>query len=72
MNGNNKMTGDLDLNGNKLKNPSEIDMDRKLITNLDTDENNDLSAVNVITLKNKIQPKADKTELNSYVKKRCS
>ena len=26
-------------------------MDRKLITNLDTDENDDLSAVNMITMK---------------------
>ena len=45
------MTGDLDLRGNKLINPGEIEMNRKLITNLDTDEENDLSAVNMITLK---------------------
>ena len=48
------MTGDLDLRGNKLILPGEIDMDRKLITNMDTDENNDLCAVNMITLKNKV------------------
>ena len=45
------MTGDLDLRGQKLINPGAIEMNRKLITNLDTDENNDLSAVNMITLK---------------------
>ena len=45
------MTGDLDLRGQKLINPGEIEMNRKLITNLNTDENNDLSAVNMITLK---------------------
>ena len=45
------MTGDLDLRGNKLINPGEIEMNRKQITNLDTDEDNDLSAVNMITLK---------------------
>ena len=49
--GSSHMTGDLDLRGNKLINPGEIEMNRKLITNLDTDENNDLSAVNMITLK---------------------
>ena len=51
------MTGDLDLRGNKLILPGEINMNRKLITNLDTDENNDLSAVNMITLK-KFHPAA--------------
>ena len=45
------MTGDLDPRGNKIISPSEIDMDQKLITNLDTDLNQDLSAVNMITLK---------------------
>ena len=55
--GSSHMTGDLDLRGNKLINPGEIQMDRKLITNLDTDENNDLSAVNMITLK-KFHPNA--------------
>ena len=49
--GSSHMTGDLDLRGQKLINPGEIEMNRKLITNLDTDENNDLSAVNMITLK---------------------
>ena len=51
------MTGDLDLRGQKLINPGEIKMNRKLITNLDTDEDNDLSAVNMITLK-KFHPNA--------------
>ena len=49
--GSSHMTGDLDLRGQKLINPGEIEMNRKLITNLDTDEDNDLSAVNMITLK---------------------
>ena len=49
--GSSHMTGDLDLRGQKLINPGEIEMNRKQITNLDTDENNDLSAVNMITLK---------------------
>ena len=55
--GSSHMTGDLDLRGQKLINPGEIEMNRKLITNLDTDENNDLSAVNMITLK-KFHPNA--------------
>ena len=59
------MTGDLDLRGNKIISPGEINMNRKLIKDLDTDENDDLSAVNMITLKNKIQPKADKTYVDS-------
>ena len=49
--GSSHMTGDLDLRGQKLINPGEIEMNRKQITNLDTDEDNDLSAVNMITLK---------------------
>ena len=49
--GSSHMTGDLDLRGQKLINPGEIEMNRKLITNLCTDEDNDLSAVNMITLK---------------------
>ena len=49
--GSSHMTGDLDLRGQKLINPGEIEMNRKLITNLETDEDNDLSAVNMITLK---------------------
>ena len=55
--GSSHMTGDLDLSGQNLINPGEIKMNRKLITNLDTDENNDLSAVNMITLK-KFHPNA--------------
>ena len=55
--GSSHMTGDLDLRGQKLINPGEIEMNRKLITNLGTDENNDLSAVNMITLK-KFHPNA--------------
>ena len=39
--GSSHMTGDLDLRGQKLINPGEIKMNRKLITNLDTDEDND-------------------------------
>ena len=49
--GSSHMTGDLDLRGQKLINPGEIEMNCKLITNLETDEDNDLSAVNMITLK---------------------
>ena len=44
-------------------------MDRKLITNLDTDENQDLSAVNMITLKNKVEPKADKDYVDFEITK---
>ena len=55
--GSSHMTGDLDLRGQKLINPGEIEMNRKQITNLDTDEDNDLSAVNMITLK-KFHPDA--------------
>ena len=49
--GSSHMTGDLDLRGNKLILPGEINMNRKLITNLDVDENDDFSAVNMVTLK---------------------
>ena len=63
------MTGDLDLRGNKIIFPSEIDMDRKLITNLDTDLNQDLSAVNMITLKNKVEPKGDKNYVDGEIAK---
>ena len=45
------MTGDLDLRGNTIILPGGMEMNRKLITNMDTDENDDLSAVNMITLK---------------------
>ena len=55
--GSSHMTGDLDLRGQKLILPGEINMNRKLVTNLGTDENNDLSAVNMITLK-KFHPNA--------------
>ena len=51
LNGQSHMTGDLDLRGNKLVGPGEINMDRKLIKDLDKDESNDLSAVNMATLK---------------------
>ena len=49
--GSSHMTSDLDLRGNKLILPGEINMNRKLIKNLDVDENDDLSAVNMVTLK---------------------
>ena len=49
--GSSHMTGDLDLRGNKLILPGEINMNRKLIKDLDTDKNDDLSAVNMVTLK---------------------
>ena len=52
LNGQNHMTGNLDLRGNKLILPGEINMNRKLIKDLDTDETDDLSAVNMATLKN--------------------
>ena len=51
LNGTTHMTADLDLRGNKIINPSEINMNRKLITNMNTNEGDDLSAVNMITLK---------------------
>ena len=49
--GSSHMTGDLDLRGNKLILPGEINMNRKMIKNLGVDENDDLSAVNMATLK---------------------
>ena len=49
--GSSHMTGDLDLRGNKLILPGEININRKLVKNLDVDENDDLSAVNMVTLK---------------------
>ena len=64
LDGRNKMVGDLNLNGKKLIFPGEIDMDRKLITNLDTKVDDDLSAVNMITLKNKLFDKADNLRVN--------
>ena len=57
LDGRNHMTGDLDMRGNKIILPGEIDMNRKLITNLDTDQNQDLSAVNMATLKQKVDDK---------------
>ena len=64
LDGRNKMAGDLNLNGKKLIFPGAIDMDRKLITNLDTKVDDDLSAVNMITLKNKLFDKADNSRVN--------
>ena len=49
--GTSHMTGDLDLRGNKLILPGEINMNRKLIKDLDTDESDDILAVNMVTLK---------------------
>ena len=49
--GSSYMTGDLDMRGQKIKLPGEINMNRKLIKNLDTDKSDDLSAVNMATLK---------------------
>ena len=57
LDGRNHMTGDLDMRGNKIIFPGEINMNRKLITNLDTDQNQDLSAVNMATLKQKVDGK---------------
>ena len=69
LDGTTHMVGDLDLRGNKIILPGEIQMDQKLITNLDTDENQDLSAVNMITLKNKVEPKADKDYVDFEITK---
>ena len=69
LDGTSHMVGDLDLRGNKIILPGEIQMDQKLITNLDTDENQDLSAVNMITLKNKVEPKADKDYVDFEITK---
>ena len=69
LDGTTHMVGDLDLRGNKIILPGEMQMDRKLITNLDTDENQDLSAVNMITLKNKVEPKADKNYVDFEITK---
>ena len=57
--GSSHMTGDLDLRGNKIILPGEINMNRKLIKNLDVDENDDLSAVNMVTLKKFSSTSAD-------------
>ena len=70
LNGQNHMTGDLDMRGNKIILPGEIDMNRKLITNLDTDQNQDLSAVNMVTLKTNIRQKVNKSYVDGkFVKK---
>ena len=69
LDGKNHMTGDLDLRGNKIILPGEIDMDRKLITNLATDPNQDLSAVNMVTLKNNVGQKADKNYVDGEIAK---
>ena len=69
LDGTTHMVGDLDLRGNKIILPGEIQMDQKLITNLNTDENQDLSAVNMITLKNKVEPKADKDYVDFEITK---
>ena len=70
LDGRNHMTGDLDMRGNKIILPGEIDMNRKLITNLDTDQNQDLSAVNMVTLKTNIGQKVDKSYVDDkFVKK---
>ena len=61
LDGRNHMTGDLDMRGNKIILPGEIDMNRKKITNLATDQNQDLSAVNMATLKQKVNAKLSKT-----------
>ena len=69
LDGRNHMTGDLDLRGNKIILPGEIDMDRKLITNLQTDPNQDLSAVNMVTMKNHVGSKADKGYVDGEITK---
>ena len=51
LNGLNHMTGDLDTRGKKIILPGEINMNQKLIKALNTDEKDDLSAVNMATLK---------------------
>ena len=64
LDGSNKMSGDLDLNGKKIVFPGQIDMNNKLILNLQTKADDDLSAVNMITLKNKLLLKADNSRVN--------
>ena len=61
--GSTHMTGDLDLRGNSIILPGEIDMNRKLITNMDTDENQDLCAVNMATL-NKVVDEAFEKDID--------
>ena len=70
LDGRNHMTGDLDMRGNKIILPGEINMNRKLITNLATDQNQDLSAVNMATLKTTIRQKVNKSYVDGkFVKK---
>ena len=70
LDGRNHMTGDLNMRGNKIILPGEIDMNRKLITNLATDQNQDLSAVNMATLKTTIRQKVNKSYVDGkFVKK---
>ena len=70
LDGRNHMTGDLDMRGNKIILPGEIDMNRKLITNLATDQNQDLSAVNMATLKTNLRQKVNKSYVDGkFVKK---
>ena len=69
LDGRNHMTGDLDLRGNKIIFPGGVDMDRKLITNLETDPNQGLSAVNMVTLKNQVRSKADKNYVDFEITK---
>ena len=70
LDGRNHMTGDLDMRGNKIILPGEINMNRKKITNLATDQNQDLSAVNMATLKTTIRQKVDKSYVDGqFVKK---
>ena len=69
LDGRNHMTGDLDLRGNKIILPGGVDIDRKLITNVDTDPNQDLSAVNMATLKTNIGSKADKNYVDFEITK---
>ena len=69
VNGRNHMTGDLNLGGNQIIYPGGINMNRKLLVNLDVDPNQDLSAVNMVTLKNKVNPKAAKTYVDEEIRK---
>ena len=70
LDGRNHMTGDLDMRGNKIILPGEINMNRKLITNLAVDQNQDLSAVNMATLKTTIRQKVNKSYVDGkFVKK---
>ena len=69
LDGRNHMTGELDMRGNKIILPGEINMNRKLITNLDTDQNQDLSAVNMATLKTTIRQKVKSYVDGKFVKK---